>query len=214
MDCVGRPQPLCGLPDLPGHVSPSRARRWAWTAPTAPRGCIAQSVFDALGATTYVMGDEPDGFNINHGVGSTHIDALQPLRGGRTGWTWASPMTATPTAASAWTKRALSSTGDHILYVCGRHMKELWRAARTTPLSPPSCPTSACTSAFDRAGHPLRQDRRGRQVRLRVHDARTAASPGRRAVRPHHLLQIRLHRRRHSHQPEADGGHAGAQDSP
>ena len=38
---------------------------------------IARSVFDALGATTYVMGDEPDGFNINNGVGSTHIEALQ-----------------------------------------------------------------------------------------------------------------------------------------
>ena len=38
---------------------------------------IAKSVFDALGATTYVMGDQPDGFNINNGVGSTHIDALR-----------------------------------------------------------------------------------------------------------------------------------------
>ena len=41
----------------------------AWT--------IAKSVFDALGAKTYVMGDEPDGYNINSGVGSTHIDALR-----------------------------------------------------------------------------------------------------------------------------------------
>lgn len=37
---------------------------------------IAKSVFDALGAKTYVMGAEPDGLNINLGVGSTHIDAL------------------------------------------------------------------------------------------------------------------------------------------
>ena len=38
---------------------------------------IAKSVFDALGATTFVMGNEPDGTNINDGVGSTHIEALQ-----------------------------------------------------------------------------------------------------------------------------------------
>ncbi|MCD8141858.1 MAG: phosphoglucosamine mutase [Clostridiales bacterium] len=38
---------------------------------------IARSVFDALGATTYVMADQPDGVNINDGVGSTHIEALQ-----------------------------------------------------------------------------------------------------------------------------------------
>lgn len=38
---------------------------------------IAKSVFDALGATTFVMGAEPNGTNINAGVGSTHIQALQ-----------------------------------------------------------------------------------------------------------------------------------------
>lgn len=37
---------------------------------------IAKSVFDALGAKTYLTGNEPDGLNINLGVGSTHIDSL------------------------------------------------------------------------------------------------------------------------------------------
>ena len=41
---------------------------------------IARTVFDALGAKTYVMGVEPNGFNINQGVGSTHIEALQKDR--------------------------------------------------------------------------------------------------------------------------------------
>ncbi len=40
---------------------------------------LARSVFDALGAKTYLIGGEPDGTNINGGVGSTHIDALQRL---------------------------------------------------------------------------------------------------------------------------------------
>ena len=38
---------------------------------------IAKSVFDALGATTFVTGVEPDGTNINREVGSTHIEHLQ-----------------------------------------------------------------------------------------------------------------------------------------
>ena len=38
---------------------------------------IAKSIFDALGATTYLVGADPDGTNINSGVGSTHISRLQ-----------------------------------------------------------------------------------------------------------------------------------------
>ena len=37
---------------------------------------IGKSVFDALGAKTYVIGGEPNGFNINHDCGSTHIETL------------------------------------------------------------------------------------------------------------------------------------------
>lgn len=37
---------------------------------------IAKSVFDALGAKTYTIGADPDGLNINRGVGSTHIEVL------------------------------------------------------------------------------------------------------------------------------------------
>ena len=40
----------------------------AWT--------IARSVFEALGAKVYAIGIEPDGININDGVGSTHIETL------------------------------------------------------------------------------------------------------------------------------------------
>ncbi len=40
---------------------------------------IANAVFSALGAQTYVVGNEPDGLNINEGCGSTHIENLQKL---------------------------------------------------------------------------------------------------------------------------------------
>ena len=38
---------------------------------------IARSVFDALGAKTYVINNEPNGTNINKDAGSTHIEGLQ-----------------------------------------------------------------------------------------------------------------------------------------
>lgn len=40
---------------------------------------IARAVFDALGASTYVVGDNPNGININDNCGSTHIDNLRQL---------------------------------------------------------------------------------------------------------------------------------------
>lgn len=40
---------------------------------------IAKSVFDALGAKTYVIHSEPDGTNINKDCGSTHLEDLKRL---------------------------------------------------------------------------------------------------------------------------------------
>ncbi len=38
---------------------------------------VAKAVFDALGAKTYVINNDPDGTNINTNCGSTHIEGLQ-----------------------------------------------------------------------------------------------------------------------------------------
>lgn len=40
---------------------------------------IARAVFGALGAQLYIVGDEPDGLNINKDCGSTHIENLAKL---------------------------------------------------------------------------------------------------------------------------------------
>ncbi len=40
---------------------------------------VAKAVFEALGAKTYVIHNEPDGININDNCGSTHIEQLQEL---------------------------------------------------------------------------------------------------------------------------------------
>ena len=40
---------------------------------------IAKSVFDALGAQTTIIGNEPDGLNVNEKCGSTHVEKLCQL---------------------------------------------------------------------------------------------------------------------------------------
>ncbi len=40
---------------------------------------VAKAVFEALGAKTYVIHNDPDGININNNCGSTHIEQLQQL---------------------------------------------------------------------------------------------------------------------------------------
>ena len=70
------------------------------------------------------MGDEPDGFNINNGVGSTHIEALQRFvveKGLDVGFAYDGDAD----RCLAVDEKGQIITGDHILYICGRHMKEL-----------------------------------------------------------------------------------------
>ena len=84
---------------------------------------IAKCVFDALGAKTYVMGAEPDGFNINNGVGSTHIEALQRFvleKGLDVGFAYDGDAD----RCLCVDEKGSIVTGDHILYFCGKYMKE------------------------------------------------------------------------------------------
>ena len=69
---------------------------------------IAKSIFDALGADTYVINNKPNGLNINLNAGSTHIEGLQKFVVENhldIGFAY----DATLTAASAWMRRATSS---------------------------------------------------------------------------------------------------------
>ena len=84
---------------------------------------IAKSVFDALGAKTYVINAEPDGYNINKNAGSTHIEVLQKYV--------VDNQLDVGFAYDGDADRCLCVdeqgnvvTGDHILYVCGKYMKE------------------------------------------------------------------------------------------
>jgi len=84
---------------------------------------IAKSVFDALGATTYVINAEPDGFNINENAGSTHIENLQRFvveKGCNVGFAYDGDAD----RCLAVDEKGEVITGDHILYIYGRYMKE------------------------------------------------------------------------------------------
>lgn len=84
---------------------------------------IAKSVFDALGATTYVINAEPTGFNINDDAGSTHIEGLRRLvieKGLDVGFAYDGDAD----RCLCVDEKGNVITGDHILYICGRYMKE------------------------------------------------------------------------------------------
>lgn len=84
---------------------------------------IAKSVFDALGAKTYVIGAEPNGFNINQNAGSTHIEVLQKYvvdNGLDVGFAYDGDAD----RCLCVDEQGCIVTGDHILYVCGKYMKE------------------------------------------------------------------------------------------
>ncbi len=84
---------------------------------------IARSVFDALGADTYVINNSPDGTNINEGCGSTHIEELQKFvleKGLDVGFAFDGDAD----RCLAVDENGKLIDGDLILYIMGRYMKE------------------------------------------------------------------------------------------
>lgn len=84
---------------------------------------IAKSVYDALGAKTYVINNEPDGTNINTNCGSTHIDNLVAFvkeKGLDMGFAYDGD--ADRCIAVDHTGRVID--GDLIIYACASYMKE------------------------------------------------------------------------------------------
>lgn len=84
---------------------------------------IAKSVFEALGAKTYVINADPNGFNINENAGSTHIEGLQKLVQDKhldAGFAFDGDAD----RCLAVDEKGNVLTGDHILYMYGKYMKE------------------------------------------------------------------------------------------
>ena len=83
---------------------------------------IAPAIFEALGATTYVINAHPDGQNINHDAGSTHIEGLVKLVTEQhldVGFAFDGDAD----RCIAVDENGNVITGDHILYILANQMK-------------------------------------------------------------------------------------------
>ena len=92
---------------------------------------IAKTVFDALGAKTYVTGVEPDGTNINRGVGSTHIENLQKFvveNGLDVGFAYDGDAD----RCLCVDEKGQVVDGDKILYLYGRYLHERGKLLHNT----------------------------------------------------------------------------------
>ena len=105
--------------------------RWVWTVPTAVHPPVAKSVFDALGAKTFVINNTPDGTNINKECGSTHIEDLQRYvveNGLDIGFAYDGDAD----RCIAVDENGKVVNGDLILYVCGKYLKEKGQLSNDT----------------------------------------------------------------------------------
>ena len=92
---------------------------------------IAKSVFDALGAKTYVINNNPDGTNINTNCGSTHIEILQQfVKDNNLDVGFAYDGDADRCIAVDENGEVVD--GDLILYIYGRYLKERGKLVNNT----------------------------------------------------------------------------------
>ena len=92
---------------------------------------IARSVFDALGAKTYVINASPDGTNINMNAGSTHIEGLCRYvveNGLDVGFAYDGDAD----RCLCVDEKGNVISGDHILYIYGAYMKERGKLLNNT----------------------------------------------------------------------------------
>lgn len=84
---------------------------------------VAKAVFDALGAKTFVINSEPNGFNINNECGSTHIEKLQKFvldNNCDVGFAYDGDAD----RCLCVDEKGNIITGDHVLYIYARYMKD------------------------------------------------------------------------------------------
>ena len=92
---------------------------------------IAKSVYDALGADTYVINNVPNGTNINTNCGSTHIEVLQQyVKDNKLDVGFAYDGDADRCIAVDENGNVVD--GDLILYICGKYLKERGQLAGDT----------------------------------------------------------------------------------
>ena len=91
---------------------------------------MGKHIFETLGADTYVMGNRPNGVNVNLNCGSTHIENLQKfVKENRLDVGFAFDGDAD--RCLAVDEHGNVVDGDMIMYLCAKHMKERGRLGNT-----------------------------------------------------------------------------------
>ena len=111
---------------------------------------VAKSVFDALGAKTYVINNEPDGTNINTNCGSTHIEVLQQFVKEKhldVGFAYDGDAD----RCLCVDEKGNLIDGDAILYIYGKYMKERGKLENNTVVTTVMS-NFGLYKAFDEAG--------------------------------------------------------------
>ena len=111
---------------------------------------IAKSVFDALGAKTYVIHNNPDGTNINTNCGSTHMESLQKFvveNNLDVGFAYDGDAD----RCLAVDENGNLIDGDLIMYICGKYMKEKEKLRNDTVVTTVMS-NIGLYKAFDREG--------------------------------------------------------------
>lgn len=111
---------------------------------------IAKAVFDALGANTYVINADPNGTNINNNAGSTHIEVLQKFvveKGLDAGFAFDGDAD----RCLCVDDKGNIITGDHILYIYGKYMKNRGKLINNTVVTTVMS-NFGLFKAFDEAG--------------------------------------------------------------
>ncbi len=92
---------------------------------------IAPGIFNALGAETHVMNDDPDGANINRDCGSTHLERLQKFVV-ENHLDMGFAFDGDADRCLAVDEKGSVINGDLILYIYGRYMKERGKLLNNT----------------------------------------------------------------------------------
>ena len=108
-----------------------RGKKVALDCANGAAWATARAVFDALGAKTLVINADPDGLNINENAGSTHIEGLQKFvvdNGCDVGFAYDGDAD----RCLCVDEKGSVVTGDHILYIYGKYMKERGKLLENT----------------------------------------------------------------------------------
>ncbi|MBQ3090344.1 MAG: phosphoglucosamine mutase [Oscillospiraceae bacterium] len=111
---------------------------------------IGKVVFEALGAKVYVMGNTPDGTNINRDCGSTHLEGLRRFvveKGLDVGFAYDGDAD----RCLAVDEKGNVVSGDQIMYVYGKYMKERGKLVTNTVVTTVMS-NFGLYKAFDQAG--------------------------------------------------------------